>query len=477
MGTGRGAWVQLADLGPTFVKFGQLIASSAGLFPDVLSEEMRRLLDDVPPGSPSQVRSLVEHELGAPLGELFASFEDDPVGAASIAQIHRARLHDGRTVAVKVRRPRLHGRISRDLRLLWVLASVFERIGSLGELANPSAMVDDFAAGLRGELDFRNEAASMIGFVASLRTSTAGDGVVVPQPITRIAIERVIVMTFIDGTPVDRLVAAEHGHLDWEDLPRRGIRAWMQGALEFGLFHGDVHAGNLFVTGSGDLAFLDFGIMGELARSTRTVLRDALPACSPRRRLRTLRVGILRARRRDRFHRHRHRGRRRAPAGDAASREVALGDLLRRDPLPGSGGRHAPSRPVPPTKPPERDGGAGLVVVSHRDASFATVYGSDHPGLEKLYSKAKRSQWNASTDIDWSIDVDPLHTGDLAEYLPLIASDAFTRFSGPERANAYTFNAWSPHSSSTAPRARCWPPRSSYKRFRASTPSSTERRR
>ena len=266
------------DLGPTFVKFGQLIASSPGLFPEVLSNEMRRLLDRVPPESSRRVHSLLQREFGRPVAELFAEFDDEPVAAASIAQVHRARLHDGRSVAVKVRRPRLRNSISRDVRLLRLLALVVERAGAIGELANPTAIVDDFAAGLRAEIDFRNEAAAMVAFGQNLRTSPDNAGVVVPTPIEPMVSSRAMVMTFVEGVPVDRLVAEHHGHLDWEDLLRRGVRAWMHGALEFGLFHGDVHAGNLFVTADGDLAFLDFGIMGSLSRPARDTLRTTLPA-------------------------------------------------------------------------------------------------------------------------------------------------------------------------------------------------------
>lgn len=266
------------DLGPTFVKFGQLIASSPGLFPDVLSSEMRRLLDRVPPERPGRVHSLLRHELGRPVAEIFADFEDEPVAAASIAQVHRARLHDGRVVAVKVRRPRLRQRIERDVRLLRILALLVERAGAIGELANPVAIVDDFAQGLRSEVDFRNEAEAMVTFERNLRSSHDNLGVVVPTPIEDLVTPRVLVMSFVEGVPVDRLVEEHHGHLDWEDLLRRGVRAWIHGALEFGLFHGDVHAGNLFVTPDGDLAFLDFGIMGTLPTSARDTLRGTLPA-------------------------------------------------------------------------------------------------------------------------------------------------------------------------------------------------------
>jgi len=266
------------DLGPAFVKFGQLVASSPGLFPETLSNEMRRLLDAVPPEPVDRVRRVIEHELGAPIDTLFARFDDRPMAAASIAQVHQAWLHDGRKVAVKVRRPRLRPRLRRDVRLMGLLAGLLQRAGTVGELANPTAIVEDFAAGLWSELDFRNEARAMTEFDANLASLAGRDRIVVPLPVEGMVSERVVVMTFIEGVPVDQLTPEAHGHLDWEDLLRSGVRAWMHGALQFGLFHGDVHAGNLFVTPGGEIAFLDFGIMGRLDHRVRTTLRTALPA-------------------------------------------------------------------------------------------------------------------------------------------------------------------------------------------------------
>jgi predicted unusual protein kinase regulating ubiquinone biosynthesis (AarF/ABC1/UbiB family) len=484
------------DLGPTFVKFGQLIASSPGLFPEVMSNEMRRLLDDVPAESPARVSAVLQQEFGESVDQLFASFDPEPVAAASIAQVHRAVLRDGTHVAVKVRRPRLRARVSRDARLLKLLARMLEHAGTLGDLANPTAVVDDFAAGLRSELDFRNEANAMVAFERNLRASAKNSGVVVPRPIEGMVSERAIVMSFVDGVAVDRLARAQHDHLDWEDLLRRGVRAWMHGALEHGLFHGDVHAGNLFVTEGGDLAFLDFGIMGELSTATRNVLRSALPsvllegdfaqivhaffdlgaATGPidideaTEDVRSLVTPLLATSLADisfgdvlaQVLRVATRHRVRLPREmvlvvkqllyfERYSKELAPGYRILADPeivsflLPkhGSGAVTAPVlTPRPVTRPldPPAD---GLLVVSKRDAAFAWEYTCARPSLEKLYSKAKRSQWNATDDIDWSIDVDPLDTGGLADYLPMIASDAFDRFDDRERAHAsHVFNAW-----------------------------------
>ncbi|MDA8274055.1 MAG: AarF/UbiB family protein [Actinomycetota bacterium] len=266
------------DLGPTFVKFGQLIASSPGLFPEVLSNEFRRLLDRLPAEPPTRVRAVIEGELGAPVGDLFATFDDTPLAAASIAQVHAATLPDGTRVAVKVRRPHLGARIERDLRLLRLLAAVLQHAGAVGEIANPVAVVEDFATTLRSELDFRNEAAFMTDFARNLRAFGDNDRVAVPAPVEAMVSPRVLVMTFVDGTPVDDIeTLGQTGH-DLEDVLRVGVRAWVEAALVHGLFHGDVHAGNLFVTPDGGVAFLDFGIVGHLDDHTRGVLRRLLPA-------------------------------------------------------------------------------------------------------------------------------------------------------------------------------------------------------
>ncbi len=154
-----------------------------------------------------------------------------------------------------------------------ILAVVLSRMGAIGETLNPVAIIDDFAATLRVELDFRNEAAAMteVGelFAAHRR-------VVVPTPISTMVTERVLVMSFIEGTPVDQANPDEID--DLVGLVRAGVQAWVGSTLEHGLFHGDVHAGNLFITPDGKIAFLDFGIMGRLDEHARVVLRKALPA-------------------------------------------------------------------------------------------------------------------------------------------------------------------------------------------------------
>lgn len=266
------------ELGPTFTKLGQLIASSPGLFPPVLADELRSLLDDVPSEPARRIHRIIERELGARMTKLFASFDDEPVAAASIAQVHRAVLHDGTVVAVKVRRPHLRFRIERDLRILAVVAAALGRLGPVGESVNPTAIVDDLGASMRAELDFRREARDMEAFRSNLARSGAHDRVVVPEAIDGMVGERVLVMTFVEGTSLDNSDALRAAGHDLEDLMRRGARAWIESALLHGLFHGDVHAGNLFVTPEGDIAFLDFGIMGRLDADIRSTLRQLLPS-------------------------------------------------------------------------------------------------------------------------------------------------------------------------------------------------------
>ena len=484
-----------AELGPTYIKCGQLIASSPGLFPAFLATELRGLLDSVPPEPVAKVRRVVERDLGQPIEALFAEFDDVPLAAASIAQVHRARLHDGTDVAVKVRRPRLRGRIEQDLRLLRLLAGVLARAGALGETLNPTAVVDDLALTLRAELDFGREAASMVEFAANLESFGANHDCVVPRPIEGMVSERVLVMTYVDGTPVDDGTALRAAGHDLEGLVRTGVRAWLEGALEHGLFHGDVHAGNLFVTPEGEIAFLDFGIMGRLDDRTRLVLRRALPAVLIDGDFGTVVRAVFdlgavatpvdleqaTADVRELLE----------PLTTKPLSEISYGELLGhilrvatayRVVLPRElvlvvkqllyFERYAkelapdykiladPSilahvigptveiieRPTLRTRPVTRDlaaPGGGLVVSRDAEVQFSWDYSGGRVDLTKLYDKAKRSQWNATTDIDWSVDVDPRDTGGLASYLPMIAAESFSRFSPTEQAEAgRQFNAW-----------------------------------
>jgi predicted unusual protein kinase regulating ubiquinone biosynthesis (AarF/ABC1/UbiB family) len=265
-------------LGPTYVKLAQLVASSPGLFPDALATEFRACLDAVAPVSFDAVRSVVEAELGAPIEELYQSFDCAPLASASIAQVHAATLHDGEDVVVKVQRPGLTARLRADVAILAKIARLLDRLSATGRMANPTAVVEDFAITLSRELNFVTEARSMERFASNLRSFGSNEGVRIPSVHWRLTAPRVLTMERIDGYKIDDLAALDETGWDLAAALKAAVRAWMEAALVHGFFHGDVHAGNLMLDSDGRVVFLDFGICGALDDTTRAVVCDGLPA-------------------------------------------------------------------------------------------------------------------------------------------------------------------------------------------------------
>jgi ubiquinone biosynthesis protein len=265
-------------LGPTYVKLAQLVASSPGLFPEVLVSEFRACLDQVPPEPAEVVRRLIAVELGGSVYDLFADFDDRPLAAASIAQVHRAALRDGSEVVVKVQRPGLAGRLAADVAILHRLAGLVERFSTPGRMANPVAVVEDFAVTLGQELNFVIEARSMERFAANLARHGRNGGVRVPHVHWPYTTSRVLTMEYIDGHKIDDLASLGTAGWDLGKALKAGVRAWMEAALIHGFFHGDVHAGNLMIDRDGRVVFLDFGICGQLDEAARQVISEGLPA-------------------------------------------------------------------------------------------------------------------------------------------------------------------------------------------------------
>lgn len=264
------------ELGPTYVKLAQLVASSPGLFPNVLAGEFRACLDAVPPVPDGDVHALLAVELGAPVDELFACFDDVPLASASIAQVHAATLLDGSDAVVKIQRPGLGQRLRADMAILSRLARVLDRVSSTGRMANPVAVVEDFSTTLRQELNFVIEARSMERFAANL--GEAHHNVRIPAVHWPLTTTRVLTMERIHGYKIDDLAALEDTGWDLAAALKSAVRAWMEAALVHGFFHGDVHAGNLMLDTSGRVVFLDFGICGALDDATRAVVCEGLPA-------------------------------------------------------------------------------------------------------------------------------------------------------------------------------------------------------
>lgn len=263
-------------LGPTFVKLGQLMASSPGLFPEALSTSALRCLDNMPPFPAARARQLVARSLGRPVAELFTEFDDVPLSAASIAQVHACVLPDGRAAVLKVRRPDIERRMVTDLRIMYRLALLLDGRVELVRLASVVGIVEQLHEVTCKELNFALEASNQQRFAASVGAFDDNTGVLVPEVYWPWCGPDVICMQRIYGCPLDDPEALAARGLEGELPLRRGVKAWLEAAILHGPFHGDAHAGNLWITDDGRLAYLDFGIMGELAPSWRELLRDML---------------------------------------------------------------------------------------------------------------------------------------------------------------------------------------------------------
>jgi ubiquinone biosynthesis protein len=255
-------------LGPTYIKLGQIISSGEGLFPAELVAEFRLLRDRVSPERFEDVRAVVEGDLGRPLEEVFSSFERAPVAAASIAQVHAATLRSGERVVVKVQRPDVAATVRRDLAAMsWIAPALIGRI-PVAALANPPALVELFAETILEELDFRLEADNMLD-IAHVLAVTGQRSVVVPRPHPRLVTRRVLVMECLEGFSFDDVEGMRRAGIDTEAVVRALIISFLEGATLHGVFHGDLHGGNLFVQADGRVALLDYGITGRLDEPRR----------------------------------------------------------------------------------------------------------------------------------------------------------------------------------------------------------------
>lgn len=271
--------VAAEGLGPTYIKLGQIISSGQGIFPPELVDEFALLRDRVPAERFAVVRDVVEAELGRPLTEVFSHFERQPIAAASIAQVHAATLRTGEEVVVKVQRPTINERVHADLRVMaWIAPFLVGRI-PVAALANPPALVDLFAETITEELDFRLEADNMMDIARSY-AALGQRGYVIPRPHPTLVTPRVLVMERLRGFAFDDVAGMRGAGIDTEAVVRTGMIGFLEGCMFNGIFHGDLHGGNLLVLTDGRTGLLDFGITGRLPESQRLAFLRLLVGAS-----------------------------------------------------------------------------------------------------------------------------------------------------------------------------------------------------
>lgn len=266
-------------LGPTYIKLAQIISSGEGLFPEELVTECQKCRDQVPAEDFADIRAVIEEDLGRTLEDVFAEFDRTPLAAASIAQVHAARLHSGEQVVVKVQRPSVARLVRADIKVMaWLAPFLVGRI-PVTALANPPALVELFAETITEELDFRLEAQNMLD-VARVFAELGQRGYVVPRPHPELVTRRVLVMERLEGFAFYDVAGMRDAGVDTEAVVRTGMIGFMEGAMLYGLFHGDLHGGNLFVLPDGRVGLLDFGITGRMDERKRQAFLRMLVGAS-----------------------------------------------------------------------------------------------------------------------------------------------------------------------------------------------------
>jgi ubiquinone biosynthesis protein len=252
----------LDDLGPTFVKFGQLLSTRSDILPEGVLFELEKLQDTAKPMPSGAAQAIIQRELGAPVEKIFASFEPDPLGSASIGQVHRAVLRSGEVVAIKVQRPEAPGRVEADLELMREFAGFLDRRFGRRLFVDVGGLVAEFETVIRRELDYTAEAENARRFAANF----AGTPVVIPDVHLEYSMSRVLTLQYVEGTRFRDIRPLLLTPSERRRVASMGADAIFKMAFEDGFFHGDPHPGNLLLTPEGTLALLDFGMVGYMSR-------------------------------------------------------------------------------------------------------------------------------------------------------------------------------------------------------------------
>ena len=269
----RGVRIRLAleDLGPIFVKFGQILSTRRDLLPDDIADELALLQDNVPSFSIEQSRAIIEAAYDDKIENIFASFTDQPLASASIAQVHTATLPNGDDVIVKVLRPNVEKIIRRDLVLLDYLARLAERFWADGKRLRPREVVDDYKHTILDELDLMREAANSSQLKRNFEDSNK---LYVPDVYWSLTRKNVMVMERIHGHPVSDIASLQQHGIDLKALSERGVEIFFTQVFKHNFFHADMHPGNVFVSNTGQYIAVDFGIMGTLSHDDQRYLAE-----------------------------------------------------------------------------------------------------------------------------------------------------------------------------------------------------------
>lgn len=253
------------ELGPTFIKLGQILSSRPDILPADYIKELSKLQDDVPPFPSGEARSLLESQLGHPLNELFSSFEEEPVAAASLAQVHRARTPAGEEVAVKIQRPGIEEVIETDIRILREFAGLAERHVPESRYFGPLELVEGFARTIRHELDFVREGRNIDRFKAHFAHTPT---IYIPKVHWELTSPRVLTIEFITGIKISDIDRLEAAGLDRKTIALNGANLTLEEIFELRRFHADPHPGNIFVLNNNVIAPVDFGMTGTIDEET-----------------------------------------------------------------------------------------------------------------------------------------------------------------------------------------------------------------
>ncbi len=263
------------SLGPTFVKLGQLLATRPDLVPEEFRDEFKKLHDHVPALSFSEIRQVLDDQFGKNFEDIFQSFDETPLAAASIAQVHQAVLRNGDRVVVKIQRPGIDKIINEDLNVLYTLAVLVQRYVPEAKVVNPVSIVDEFFKSLQLETNFVVEANNLRRFQENFHMD---HDVVIPSVYSDLTGQRVLVMERLEGIPLSHQSSLSQEGIDPEIILKKGLRTYLRMVFIHGLFHGDLHSGNIFVLPYNRIGLIDFGVVGRLNNKTQSAIANMLLA-------------------------------------------------------------------------------------------------------------------------------------------------------------------------------------------------------